>query len=94
MLLEPKKSALFQRDLHNPVPVVVKGEGAYLIDGDQPLGGTRRPSPSNQRTTLAEESADEWRSYKVARPRAALHARHGGAAAAHPAGRPRCSGAR
>ena len=34
MLLEPKKSALFQRDLHNPVPVVVKGEGAYLIDDD------------------------------------------------------------
>ena len=34
MLLEPKKSALFQRDLHNPLPVVVKGEGAYLIDDD------------------------------------------------------------
>jgi adenosylmethionine-8-amino-7-oxononanoate aminotransferase len=34
MLLEPKKSALFQRDLQNPVPVIVKGEGAYLIDDD------------------------------------------------------------
>jgi adenosylmethionine-8-amino-7-oxononanoate aminotransferase len=32
MLLEPRKSALFQRDLQNPVPVIVKGEGAYLID--------------------------------------------------------------
>ncbi|HEY1385636.1 MAG TPA: aspartate aminotransferase family protein [Dongiaceae bacterium] len=34
MLLDPKKSALFQRDLQNPIPVIVKGEGAYLIDDD------------------------------------------------------------
>jgi adenosylmethionine-8-amino-7-oxononanoate aminotransferase len=32
MLLEPKKSALFERDLQFPLPVIVKGEGAYLID--------------------------------------------------------------
>ncbi|HWA51248.1 MAG TPA: aspartate aminotransferase family protein [Dongiaceae bacterium] len=32
MLLEPKKSALFERDLHFPLPIIVKGEGAYLID--------------------------------------------------------------
>jgi adenosylmethionine-8-amino-7-oxononanoate aminotransferase len=32
MLLEPKKSALFERDLHFPLPVIVKGDGAYLID--------------------------------------------------------------
>ena len=34
MLQEPKKSALFQRDLQNPIPIIVKGEGAYLIDDD------------------------------------------------------------
>src|SRR5262245_60977632 len=34
MLQEPKKSALFQRDLQNPVPIIVKGEGAYLVDDD------------------------------------------------------------
>src|SRR5215510_1368889 len=34
MLREPKKSALFQRDLQNPVPIIVKGEGAYLVDDD------------------------------------------------------------
>ena len=27
MLLEPKKSALFERDLQFPLPVIVKGEG-------------------------------------------------------------------
>jgi adenosylmethionine-8-amino-7-oxononanoate aminotransferase len=32
MLLEPKKSALFERDLQFPLPIIVKGEGAYLID--------------------------------------------------------------
>jgi adenosylmethionine-8-amino-7-oxononanoate aminotransferase len=32
MLLEPRKSALFERDLQFPLPVIVKGEGAYLID--------------------------------------------------------------
>ena len=32
MLLEPKKSALFERDLQFPLPVIVKGDGAYLID--------------------------------------------------------------
>lgn len=32
MLLGPKKSALFERDLQHPLPVIVKGEGAYLID--------------------------------------------------------------
>lgn len=32
MLLEPKKSALFERDLLNPIPMIVKGEGAYLVD--------------------------------------------------------------
>jgi adenosylmethionine-8-amino-7-oxononanoate aminotransferase len=32
MLLEPKKSALFERDLQFPLPVIVKGEGAYLFD--------------------------------------------------------------
>ena len=34
MLLDPRKSALFQRDLQNPVPVIVKGEGAHLLDED------------------------------------------------------------
>ena len=32
MLLEPKKSALFERDLQFPLPIIVKGEGAYLFD--------------------------------------------------------------
>ncbi len=32
MLLEPKKSPLFERDLQFPLPVIVKGDGAYLID--------------------------------------------------------------
>ena len=34
MLSDPRNSPLFHRDLQNPVPVIVKGEGAYLTDED------------------------------------------------------------